>query len=344
MSRHKSLLQLLVALACAASAHARAEAPDRLLTLSHPGVKWNLQFEFAGPLEQYNHYKKGAGSYAYGHTLDQRKMYSMVIHRYPGATDAKSCREVDAANVRKHPLFAKHEITESESGDSAYLRARGISHIEGRAVFGQHVHRFVFRDGLCAKVHVSSIQDDAAIAAELARAAESMTLKESAGDITRSFHVPPRGVLRLAMPKGWGFETSNPFGAPARTLTFRTPDGHFQFMISVFPAPDDQKDAASVTTRKSVESTRDRVAPNATQKEIDVRILKGSDVEGHYIFVSDNKLADKPPVPNDWKHMRQGMLKAGAALATFTVFSNDENAPDALRAMRALMELKFTAE
>jgi hypothetical protein len=343
MPIRKSIKSLLLALALTTGTQAGAETPDRLLTLSHPGVKWNIQFEFPGALEQYNQYKEGAGSYAHGQTIDQRKRYSMVIHQYPGATDARTCREVDAATVRKHPLFAKHEITESESGDSAYLRVRGAGQIEGRAVFSQHVHRFVYRDGLCAKVHVSSTHDDAAIASELTKAVESLSLKDAGGDITRSFHVAPKGTLRLAMPKHWGFQTSNPHGAPARTLTIRAADGHFQFMISIFLAPDSHKDTAA-TTRKTAESARDRVASNAVQKQIDIQTLKGRDVAGHYIFVSDNKLADKPSVPDNWKHMRQGMLGAGAALATFTVFSNDENAPDALRAMRALTELVFTTE
>lgn len=338
-----TIRQWLFVIAIVASPFAGAETPDRVLTLSHPGVKWHLQFEFSGAVEQYNNYKDGAGSYARGQTLDQRKLFSMVIHNYPGATDAKSCRAVDAATVRKHPVFANHEITETESGDSAYLRTRGISQIGEQSVFGQHVHRFVFRDGLCAKVHVSSIYDEAAIAAELTQAVESMAILDNVADVTRWFHVPPKNALAIHMPRHWGFETSNPAGTPARTLTLRTPDGYFQFMITAFAGPADRKydDAATLRT---VESSRDRVLTNATQSEIAIQTLKGRHAEGHYFFASDKSLAGKPPVPGNWKHMRQGMVRAGTLFATFTIFSNDENAPDALRALRAVENIEFKAE
>lgn len=338
-----SIRQWLFVFAIAASPCAVAETPDRMLTLSHPGVKWHLQFEFPNALEQYNNYKEGAGSYAYGQTLDQRKLFSMALHNFPGATDAKSCREVDAANVRKHPVFASHEITETESGDSAYLRTRGISQIEGQSVFGQHVHRFVFRDGLCAKVHVSSMYDETAISAELMQAAESMAIRDNVADVTRWFHVPPKNALAIHMPQHWGFETSNPAGSPARTLTLRTPDGHFQFMLTAFAGPADRISNDSATLR-TVESSRDRVLTAATQSDIAIQTLKGRHAEGHYFFASDKSLAGKLPVPGNWKHMRQGMIRAGTLFATFTIFSNDESAPDALHAMRAVENIEFKAE
>jgi hypothetical protein len=320
------------------------EMPDRILSLAHPGAKWTLQFELTNAVEQYNHYKDGAGSYAYGQTIDQRTLFSMAIHNYPNATDAKSCREIDAANVRKHPLFASHKIDQSESGESAYLRTRGINQAEGRAVFGEHLHRFVFRDGLCAKVHVSTMHDEPAASAALTHAVESMVLKESTTEITRSFHVPPRGALALTMPTHWGFQTSSPFSPPTRTLTIRSPDGQFQLMITAFPAPDNPKETAETITRKTAESAREQAASNAVQTQLDIKTLKGRNAAGHFIFASDKSLVGKPAMPDNWKHMRQGMLKVGAAFATFTVFSNDENAADALRAMRALEDIEFRAQ
>ncbi len=334
---------VLLLIACGSSLCV-AETPDRFLSLSHPAVKWILQFELPGAVEQYNHYKEGAGSYAYGQTMDRRKLFSMAIHNYPGGMDAKSCRDAELQNIRKSTLFTSHKIDTSESGESAYLRTSGTTQIEGRAIFGQHVHRFVFRDGLCAKVHVSSTLEESAIAKELTQAIESMSLKDATGEIVRSFHIAPRGTLKLAMPHHWGFQTSNPLAGPVRTLTIRTPDGDFQFMATVFLAPAEQKEPAETVTRKIAETSRDRAAPGATQTQIDIRSLISRGVAGHYIFVTDKNLVGKPAVPNNWKHMRQGMLKAGAAFVTFTVFSNDEDSPDALRAMRALEGIEATSD
>ena len=321
-----------------------AETPDRVLSLAHPAVKWLLQVELPNAVEQYNHYKEGAGSYAYGQTTDRRKLFSMAIHRYPGATDAKSCRDLELQNIRENPLFASHRIDASESGESAYLRTSGTTQIEGRSIYGQHVHGFVFRDGLCAKVHVSSTLDDSNVASALMQAVETLSLKNATGEIMRSFHVSPRATLTLVMPTHWGFQTSNPLAGPARTLTMRTPDGHFQFMVTVFLPSPEQTAPAEAVLKKSVEASRDRAASEAAQTQIDIRPLSGRSTAGYFFFVTDKNLVGKPAVTNNWKHMRQGMLTTGAAFATFTVFSNDEDSPDALRAMRTLEGMAFTAE
>lgn len=335
---------ILILFASMGNSFCLAEMPDRVLSLSHPGVNWLLQFELPNAVEQYNNYKDGAGSYAYGQTIDQRKIFSMAIHNYPGATDAKSCRDAELANMRKNPQLASLKIDQSESGESAYLRTSGTVQFEGRSIFAQNIHRFVFRDGLCAKVHLSSILDERAVSTELEQAVDSMGIKDAVREILRSFHIPPKGALKLAMPRHWGFQTSNPSAAAGRTLTIDTPDGHFQFMATVFLAPSEQKGSAEIVTRKSVEIARDRALPIAVQTQIDVIPLNGRNAEGHFIFVTDKTLAGKPAVPNNWKHMRQGMLKIGAAFATFAVFSNDENSPDALRAMRVLEDVDFAPE
>ena len=340
----KPMQFVLLLSAVIASSHCIAEAPDRVLSLSHPRVKWMLQIELPNSVEQYNNYKEGAGSYAYGQTLDQRKMFSMAMHNYPGATDAKSCRDAELANMRKNPLLASQKFEPSESGEAAYLRVSGTVQFEGRTQFGQHVHRFVFRDGLCVKAHLSSSVEGGAVANELTQAAESMNIKDSVGDIARSFHVPPSGALKLAMPRQWGFQTSNPSGAPGRTITIITTDGQFQFMITAFHARGEATEPAETVTRQTVEASRDRAIAVATQTQIDVRPLKGRNAQGHYFFVTDKTRVGKPAVPNDWTHMRQGMLKTGAVFATFTVFSNDEDSPDALQAMRALERMEFTAD
>jgi hypothetical protein len=342
MSKLNRFVFLLIAVM--ASSLCFAEAPDRLLSLSHPSIKWMLQVELPNAVEEYNNYKEGAGSYAHGRTMDERILFSMAMHKYPGATDAKSCRDVELVNTRKNALMANFKFEPSESGEVAYLRTSGTVQMEGRSMFRQSVHRYVFRDGLCAKAHLSSGVEGAAVGNELTQAVDTMNVKDATIEITRAFHSPPKGALRVAMPRHWGFQTSNPIGAPGRTITVITPDGQFQFMITLFPAPAEQKEPAETVTRKSVEDARVRAQSEAAQSQIDIVRLKGRSAEGHYIFVTDKSLVGKPAVPNNWKHIRQGMLKAGAVFATFTVFSNDENSPDALQAMRALERVEFATE
>ena len=339
----KAIRRMLMVVAAAAGAHAVAETPDRLVALAHPAVKWMLQFELPNALEQYNQYKEGAGAYATGQTMDQREMFSMAIHSYPGASDAKSCRDLEAANIRKNPALANLTIETSESGEAAYLRTRGTAQIEGKSIFTQHLHRFVFRDGLCAKVHLSSMHDDKAVLAGIERAAGSMVIRNAADTITRSFHLPPNGTLILPMAAHWGFQTSNPYDQPSRTLTFTTPDGNFQFMFTVFRAAPDLKETTQAVTLKTAESARAQAVSRAVQTQIPIQSMKGRHGEGHFIFVTDKSLVGRPAMPNNWKHMRQGMLSVGAMFATFTVFSNDENAPDALRAMQVLEAVQYNA-
>lgn len=205
----------------------------------------------------------------------------------------------------------------------------------------QNLHRYMYRDGLCAKVHVSTLSNTAAAAEDLTKVASSMRISTPSGDITRMFYVPQAGSIVLSMPKSWSFETSNPSNSRQRAITIYT-DEQFHFMITAI-RPRVQAQPDDVATYEAAESAKKQVGTIALQKEIKVEELKGRNAKGHYVFVSDKTLVGKPNQPQNWKHMWQGMLKTGDVFVTFSIFSNDADAPDALSAMRSLENLSFRA-
>jgi len=324
-----------------------AETPDRYLALTHPAVKWMSRAELPDALEQYNQYKEGAGAYARGLTRDGRTRYSMVIHRYPGASDARSCRDSELANIRKNPLTAQLQIDTAELGGAAYLRTHGTITTGQQTGYTQHVHRYLYRDGLCVKLHVSSSREGAETALALTQAADSLLIMDAPIDITRVFYVAPKAALKLVTPAHWGFDTSDPSTGPVRNIKWVTADGQFQLLLSVFARPPGQSELTDSVIRKTVESARERLAGNALQTTMEMQVLKGREAEGLYVFATDKKLVGQADKPGDWRHVRQGMLKLASPsplVATFSVFSNREESPDAAAAMRVLENLGMVVE
>jgi hypothetical protein len=337
----KIFLAILAALCSVAS---RAEAPDHLISIGHPAIKWRLQFEMPSALEQYNNYKEGAGTYAVGRSFDGKTNFSMVLHRYPNANDAKSCRDSEIENIRKNPKLTDLKIAPYEDKDSASVGVSGKLVHQGSTYYAQHLHRFIFRDTLCGKVHISTVSPEASNGEGLKKLAESLALVDSKEVVVRSFRVGTKAALRVPMSSQWGFQTSDPQGELGRTITVRASDGSFQWMMTGFVSAEGkpQPDEDSVT--KTVESAWESVAAGSTQTQLNLQTLSGDSVRGYYFFSTDKTLVGKPSVPGNWKHMRQGFARAGNALVSFTILSDDEKSPDALSALVNMSPLQFVPD
>jgi hypothetical protein len=329
---NRSFLFLCALIIAPLSTCAFAEAPDQLISITHPSIKWRLQFEMPNALEQYNNYKDGAGTYAVGQSSDGKLNFSMVLHRYPNSSDAKSCRDREMENIRANPKTTDLKLEPYEDRDASILKTSGEIRHEGRTYFAQHIHRFIFRDALCGKVHVSTIGSEPNNSDGLTKFAKSLLIVDSREEILRAFRVNARAALRIPMAANWGFQTSAPQAETGRTITIRTPDGSFQWMLTSFASPEGKPEMDDESLRKAVEASRDGVAAGSTQKQIELEKLSGSSIQGYYFFSTDKTLLGKPAVAGNWKHMRQGFVRIGTGSATFTIFSNDEKSQDALRA------------
>ncbi|HET8538766.1 MAG TPA: hypothetical protein VFL83_02720 [Anaeromyxobacter sp.] len=96
---------------------------------------------------------EGVPALVVGHAPERGMVASVVIRPAEGARDAGSCRDADLARVRAaHPALA--DLRLSASGDAA--RALYVMpELGGKPVAQLHGHAWLYRDDVCANVHVS---------------------------------------------------------------------------------------------------------------------------------------------------------------------------------------------
>jgi hypothetical protein len=70
--------------------------------------------------------------------------------------------------------------------------------------------------------------------------------------------------------------------------------------------------------KQKVRESAEHVRPQAVEKVIDVKDLKGSAAFGYYFTATD-----RAPKAGDFKYMTQGMMRVGDLMVVFTVLTND---------------------
>ncbi len=109
----------------------------------------------------------GAEAFVVGHDPDRGIVASVIVRGAERARDAAACREADLDRIRAaHPSLAKLEL--AASGDVA--RASYVMpDLGGKPIPQLHGHAWLYRDGVCADVHVSKAAPDPDDAAALGR-------------------------------------------------------------------------------------------------------------------------------------------------------------------------------
>jgi hypothetical protein len=76
--------------------------------------------------------------------------------------------------------------------------------------------------------------------------------------------------------------------------------------------------------RTLVEEAGKKVLPQALEKELAIKEIKGKSVNGQYYAITDKK----PDLPaSQFKHMTQGVCAVGDLLVTFTIFTQTPDSP-----------------
>jgi hypothetical protein len=70
--------------------------------------------------------------------------------------------------------------------------------------------------------------------------------------------------------------------------------------------------------KQKVRESAEQVRPQAVEKVIEVKDLKGSAAVGYYFTATD-----RAPKPGEFKYMTQGMIRVGDLMVVFTVLTND---------------------
>ena len=158
----------------------------------------------------------------------------------------------------------------------------------------------------------------------------------------QSYPLPDHGSLKLAVPKSWQEELQQPSNRLPPTMVFTPKSGSaFEILFTPMwpPRPDIPMPNAEEIKLK-VENAASDVKPQAVEKVIPLKELKGTSGAGYYFSITD-----RAPEPDEYKYMTQGILRIGELLATFTILTNDGSGAvvlDALTMVRSASHVKAT--
>lgn len=143
----------------------------------------------------------------------------------------------------------------------------------------------------------------------------------TAGELAlQRFPLPGHGVLVIAVPDAWQVQVGQPPGDLPPTLKFSAHSGPaFEALITPIWSMDGRAapmDAASL--RKEVESAAEAAKPQAVERALEIKTLKGTSGTGYYFSATD-----RAPKPGEYKYLTQGIIPIGGLTVTFTILTND---------------------
>ena len=143
----------------------------------------------------------------------------------------------------------------------------------------------------------------------------------SAEDVgMRNFPIPQHGVFHLQVPKSWKDRVSQPPGSTTPTIVL-TGGGEEAFEVSLTPVWRTRPGTAladPAEIKRKVELAADQAKQQSAEKELVIQEIKGVSAVGYYFSATD-----RAPGPGEFKHMLQGIIRAGELLVLFTVLTQD---------------------
>ncbi len=136
----------------------------------------------------------------------------------------------------------------------------------------------------------------------------------------RKFAISGQGELRLNVPASWTADTM-PATAESPAGIQLGPRAGAPFEMLVSPMGYATRDApapGSAVLKKMVQDAADLLKPQAVERSIDIREIRGASAMGYYFSATD-----RAPKPGEFKIVTQGVLMIGNLLASFTVLTND---------------------
>jgi hypothetical protein len=154
-----------------------------------------------------------------------------------------------------------------------------------------------------------------------------------AAPLPEQFVLPNHGTLVLNVPSDWKANVKTPAGDSPQTILIAPKNGAALRMLltpiwgdASRALPDDAKIRSVVTSAaKGAES-------GSAESSVAVRNIVGPNTRGYYFYATD-----KAPAAGEWKYVRQGTIKTGDIVLTFTILTNDgqqANAKTALNMIR----------
>jgi hypothetical protein len=110
---------------------------------------------------------EGVEALVVGHDPDRGMVASVIVRPAESARDAAACREADLGKVRAaHATLADLRLGEAgEVARASYV----MPELGGKPIPQLHGHAWLYRDGVCANVHLSKAAPEPDDAAALER-------------------------------------------------------------------------------------------------------------------------------------------------------------------------------
>lgn len=171
----------------------------------------------------------------------------------------------------------------------------------------------------------------AALASPLAQAQEPLRT------VQRSYEVPERGALSLAVPEGWVEEVRQPSPNLPPTIVLRAKDPQsLELLITPIPTADGAPATANLqAARGELAEVMRSVLPTAVETEVRLDELRGAAVKGWFFQVNA-----KDPPPSEFPAMAQGSLATSDLLISFTILTRDLNGAETASALAVLPSLR----
>ncbi|MCC6140855.1 MAG: hypothetical protein IT389_09615 [Nitrospira sp.] len=150
----------------------------------------------------------------------------------------------------------------------------------------------------------------------------------------REYALGQHGSLHLTVPVSWKDNVTQPLNGLPPTIAF-VPERGAAFRVLLTPIWSDRSGAVlpvASDIRKKVEQAAAQAKAQAVESDVAVQEMAGTTGVGYYYAVTDR--ASKP---GEFKRMKQGMLRVGDLLVSFTILS--QNASDqAVQQATAMLE------
>lgn len=135
-----------------------------------------------------------------------------------------------------------------------------------------------------------------------------------------AFPVGNQGTFVVDLPDTWTAQSKPASGSPDTIVVTPKVGEKFQLLMTAFwSAGQVLPDVESL--RGYVEKAAADAKRQAVEKEIAIQRLAGDHANGYYF-----QATDRAPGPEDYRHLTQGIYRAGGLMVTFTVLTNDGQA------------------
>ncbi len=141
---------------------------------------------------------------------------------------------------------------------------------------------------------------------------------------SRDYALGQHGSLQLHVPASWKDNVTQPPNGLPPTIAF-VPESGAAFRVLLTPIWSDRSGAllpVAAEIRKKVEQAAAQAKAQALEPDIAVQEMKGTTGMGYHYAVTD-----RAPKPGEFKRMKQGMLRVGDLLISFTILSQDGSDP-----------------